>query len=165
MLELSLSLRFPKNLIKNHREGERERKRITAANKPGRRRARAGWPAKMRRSELYAQLVSCLCFFLSFSVFAGHQAAYLVDIQKEDVLFWPADIGWITGLVWNVYGLLLMGSSAVIYDGALDFPTLDRVWKILSHYDATIFGISPTAVRLFSNMDKDSYGIVIYIDG
>ena len=62
-----------------------------------------------------------------FSVFAGHQASYLVNMGKEDRLFWPADIGWITGLVWNVYGLLLVGSSAVIYDGALDFPNSDRV--------------------------------------
>lgn len=84
-----------------------------------------------------------------FSVFAGHQAAYLIDIQAQDVLFWPADIGWITGLVWNVYGLLIMGASAVIYDGGLDYPTADRIWKMLSEYNATIFGISPTAVRLF----------------
>jgi len=84
-----------------------------------------------------------------FSVFAGHQAAYLIDMNKNDILFWPADIGWITGLVWNVYGLLMMGASAVIYDGALDFPTIDRIWKMLSDYQATIFGISPTAVRLF----------------
>ncbi len=84
-----------------------------------------------------------------FSVFAGHQASYLVDITCDDTLFWPADIGWITGLVWNVYGLLLMGASAVIYDGALDFPTSDRIWKMLEDYQATIFGISPTAVRLF----------------
>lgn len=84
-----------------------------------------------------------------FSVFAGHQAAYLIDMNKNDTLFWPADIGWITGLVWNVYGLLIMGASAVIYDGALDFPSIDRIWKILSDYQATIFGISPTAVRLF----------------
>ena len=84
-----------------------------------------------------------------FSVFAGHQAAYLIDTQENDILFWPADIGWITGLVWNVYGLLIMGASAVIYDGALDFPNYDRIWKILSDYGATIFGISPTAVRLF----------------
>ena len=84
-----------------------------------------------------------------FSVFAGHQAAYLVDIQAQDILFWPADIGWITGLVWNVYGLLIMGATAVIYDGALDFPTSDRIWKMLSDYETTIFGISPTAVRLF----------------
>jgi len=84
-----------------------------------------------------------------FSVFAGHQAAYLIDMNKNDTLFWPADIGWITGLVWNVYGLLIMGASAVIYDGALDFPSIDRIWKMLSDYQATIFGISPTAVRLF----------------
>ena len=90
-----------------------------------------------------------------FSVFAGHQAAYLIDTQAQDVLFWPADIGWITGLVWNVYGLLLMGASAVIYDGGLDFPTSDRVWKMLSEYNATIFGISPTAVRLFKKNNVD----------
>jgi len=84
-----------------------------------------------------------------FSVFAGHQASYLVDIHQNDILFWPADIGWITGLVWNVYGLLIMGASAVIYDGALDYPNMDRIWEILSKYNATIFGISPTAVRIF----------------
>jgi len=84
-----------------------------------------------------------------FSVFAGHQAAYLIDMNENDILFWPADIGWITGLVWNVYGLLVMGATAVIYDGAFDFPTIDRIWKMLSDYEVTIFGISPTAVRLF----------------
>jgi len=84
-----------------------------------------------------------------FSVFAGHQAAYLIDMNKNDTLFWPADIGWITGLVWNVYGLLIMGATAVIYDGAFDFPTIDRIWKMLYDYQVTIFGISPTAVRLF----------------
>ena len=90
-----------------------------------------------------------------FSVFAGHQASYLVNMGQNDRLFWPADIGWITGLVWNVYGLLLVGSSAVIYDGALDFPNSDRVWKILSKYQATIFGISPTAVRLFKKINSN----------
>ena len=90
-----------------------------------------------------------------FSVFAGHQASYLVNMDKDDILFWPADIGWITGLVWNVYGLLLVGSSAVIYDGALDFPNSDRVWEILSKYQATIFGISPTAVRLFKKVNSN----------
>ena len=90
-----------------------------------------------------------------FSVFAGHQASYLVDINQKDNLFWPADIGWITGLVWNVYGLLIMGSSAVIYDGALDYPNSDRVWEILSKYDITIFGISPTAVRLFKKNNAE----------
>lgn len=84
-----------------------------------------------------------------FSVFAGHQAFYLIDLHKDDILFWPADIGWITGLVWNVYGLLIVGASALIYDGALDFPDSTRVWKMIDEYNITIFGISPTAVRLF----------------
>ena len=88
-----------------------------------------------------------------FSVFAGHQASYLVNMGENDRLFWPADIGWITGLVWNVYGLLLRGSNAIIYDGALDFPNSDRVWEILSKHKATIFGISPTAVRLFKKIN------------
>jgi len=84
-----------------------------------------------------------------FSVFAGHQAAYLIDLHKDDVLFWPADIGWITGLVWNVYGLLEIGATAVIYDGAIDWPNYNRIWDMLHEYNATIFGISPTAVRMF----------------
>jgi len=84
-----------------------------------------------------------------FSVFAGYQTAFLIDMHENDIILWPADIGWITGLVWNVYGLLLIDASAVIYDGALDYPNFDRIWNMLYDYNATIFGISPTAVRLF----------------
>ena len=84
-----------------------------------------------------------------FSVFVGHQAAFLIDTTENDVILWPADIGWITGLVWNVYGLLIRGASAIIYDGALDFPNFNRIWDMLHEYNVTIFGISPTAVRLF----------------
>ena len=84
-----------------------------------------------------------------FSVFAGYQASFLIDVGRNDVILWPADIGWITGLVWNVYGLLIQGGSAVIYDGALDHPDFNRVWDLLEKYNATIFGISPTAVRMF----------------
>jgi len=84
-----------------------------------------------------------------FSVFAAQQSGFLIDMNENDVLLWPADIGWITGLVWNVYGLLLVGASAVIYDGALNYPNFNRIWDMLYHYNVTIFGISPTAVRLF----------------
>jgi acetyl-CoA synthetase len=84
-----------------------------------------------------------------FSVFAGHQSSFLIDTTQNDVILWPADIGWITGLVWNVYGVLIQGASAVIYDGALDYPDFNRIWDMLQEYNATIFGISPTAVRLF----------------
>ena len=83
-----------------------------------------------------------------FTVYAGHQASYLIDLTDTDVLFWPADIGWITGQVWNVYGLLEIGATAIIYDGAIDYPTPNRIWEILSKYGVTIFGISPTATRM-----------------
>jgi acetyl-CoA synthetase len=84
-----------------------------------------------------------------FSVFAGYQSGFLIDMNESDILLWPADIGWITGLVWNVYGLLLVGASAIIYDGALNYPNFNHIWDLLHHYNVTIFGISPTAVRLF----------------
>jgi len=84
-----------------------------------------------------------------FSVFAAYQSGFLIDMNENDVLLWPADIGWITGLVWNVYGLLLVGASAIIYDGALNYPNFNHIWNLLSYYNVTIFGISPTAVRLF----------------
>jgi len=84
-----------------------------------------------------------------FSVFAGYQSGFLIDMNENDILLWPADIGWITGLVWNVYGLLLVGASAVIYDGALNYPNFNRIWDLLYYHNVTIFGISPTAVRLF----------------
>lgn len=84
-----------------------------------------------------------------FSVFAGYQAAFLIDMNQDDVILWPADIGWITGLVWNVYGLLIRGASAILYDGALNYPNFERIWDMLYQHNATIFGISPTAVRLF----------------
>ena len=84
-----------------------------------------------------------------FSVFAGYQASFLIDMNDDDVILWPADIGWITGLVWNLYGLLMRGASAVLYDGTLNYPNFERIWDMLHRYNATIFGISPTAVRLF----------------
>ena len=89
------------------------------------------------------------------AVFAGHQSRYLIDTTQNDVLFWPADIGWITGMIWNVYGLLECGASAVIYDGALDWPDFHTVWKIVEQYGVTIFGISPTAIRMFRRYLRD----------
>lgn len=85
----------------------------------------------------------------AFSVYAGHQAAYLIDMKKGDILLWPADIGWITGQTWNVYGLLAMGATAILYDGAIDWPSPTRLFEMIQKYRVTIFGISPTAVRLY----------------
>ena len=84
----------------------------------------------------------------AFSAFAGHQASYLLDLRAGETLFWPADIGWITGLVWNVYGLLMTGAAAVLYDGAIDRPGPGRFWEIARRHGATVLGTSPTAARM-----------------
>ncbi len=86
-----------------------------------------------------------------FAVYAGHQASYLIDLRPDDVIFWPADIGWITGQVWNCYGLLEIGATAILYDGALDYPNQEKIWEILEKFGVTIFGISPTATRMLKS--------------
>ncbi|MGI0101307.1 MAG: acyl-CoA synthetase [Nitrosotalea sp.] len=91
-----------------------------------------------------------------FAVFAAHQSAYLIDQKKDDRLFWPADIGWITGLTWNIFGTLETGSTAIIYDGALNWPDDERLWKIILDYKITIFGISPTAIRMIKSKPEQS---------
>lgn len=53
-----------------------------------------------------------------FTVVAAQQAAYLIDMKPDDILFWYADIAWITGQVWVVYGSPIMGATALVYDDA-----------------------------------------------
>ena len=91
-----------------------------------------------------------------FAVFAAHQSAYLIDQKKGDILFWPADFGWITGLTWNLYGNLMTGSTAVIYDGAINWPDDERIWKIILNFKITLFGISPTAIRILKSKNVGS---------
>ncbi len=88
-----------------------------------------------------------------FMVFAAQQAAYLIDLKSNDILFWPADIGWITGQTWTVYGSLLMNATSILYDGAPDYPTIDHWFDIIDEENVTIFGTAPTAIRLFMKHD------------
>ena len=53
-----------------------------------------------------------------------------------------------------------MGASSVIYDGALDYPNSERIWKMLSDFQATIFGISPTATRLFKKNNEEIIQVI-----
>jgi acetyl-CoA synthetase len=84
-----------------------------------------------------------------FTIVAAQQAAYLVDMNPKDVLFWYADIGWITGQVWVVYGSPIIGGTALVYDDALDYPTIDTWCKMIEEHKVSIFGAAPTAIRLF----------------
>jgi acetyl-CoA synthetase len=94
-----------------------------------------------------------------FTVVAAQQAAYLIDLKPDDVLFWYADIGWITGQVWVVYGSPIIGATALVYDDALDYPTPDAWCSLIEEHEVSVFGVAPTAIRLFmkSNMQVGNY--------
>ncbi|HEX9319348.1 MAG TPA: AMP-binding protein, partial [Nitrososphaeraceae archaeon] len=84
-----------------------------------------------------------------FMVVAAQQTAYTID------LFWYADIGWITGQTWVVYGSPIVGGMALIYDGALTYPQPYTWCDLISRHKVSIFGASPTAIRSF--MSNDNY--------
>lgn len=71
------------------------------------------------------------------------------DLKDEDIFFCTADIGWITGHSYIVYGPLSNGATVVMYEGAPDYPEKDRFWRIVEKYKATIFYTAPTSIRSF----------------
>ncbi len=71
------------------------------------------------------------------------------DLKDEDVFWCTADIGWVTGHSYAVYGPLALGATSILYEGTPDFPDVDRFWEIIERYRATIFYTAPTAIRAF----------------
>ena len=77
------------------------------------------------------------------------------DVKDSDVFFCTADIGWVTGHSYVVYGPLLHGATEVMYEGAPDFPDASRMWDIIQKYKVTIFYTTPTALRMFMKYGDD----------
>jgi acetyl-CoA synthetase len=77
------------------------------------------------------------------------------DLRADDVYWCTADIGWVTGHSYLVYGPLANGATCVMYEGAPDFPKRDRFWKIIERYNVSIFYSSATAVRAFMAWGND----------
>ncbi len=71
------------------------------------------------------------------------------DIKDDDVFWCTADIGWVTGHSYIVYGPLANGVTGVMYEGSPDSPGFDRLWQIVEDYKVTIFYTAPTAIRAF----------------
>jgi acetyl-CoA synthetase len=71
------------------------------------------------------------------------------DLRDEDVFWCTADIGWVTGHSYVVYGPLANGATCVMYEGAPDWPEKDRFWEICARHGVTIFYTAPTAIRAF----------------
>ena len=74
---------------------------------------------------------------------------WVFDLKDEDVYWCTADIGWVTGHSYVVYGPLANGATVVMYEGAPDWPQKDRFWEIIERYGVTIFYTAPTAIRAF----------------
>ncbi len=71
------------------------------------------------------------------------------DLKEEDVFWCTADVGWITGHSYLVYGPLANGATCVMYEGAPDWPERDRFWSIIARHGVTILYTAPTAIRAF----------------
>ncbi len=75
---------------------------------------------------------------------------YVFDLHPETDIFWcTADVGWITGHSYIVYGPLANGATQVMYEGVPNYPDNDRMWSIIEKYKVTLFYTAPTAIRTF----------------
>ncbi|HMH12841.1 MAG TPA: acetate--CoA ligase [Edaphobacter sp.] len=85
-----------------------------------------------------------------YSVQTYLTSKYVFDLQEEDVYWCTADIGWVTGHSYVVYGPLQNGATVVMYEGAPNWPEFDRFWKIVDAHKVTVFYTAPTAIRAFT---------------
>ena len=76
-------------------------------------------------------------------------AKWVFDLKDEDTYWCSADIGWVTGHSYIVYGPLLNGATTLMYEGAPNYPEPDRFWSIIEKYNVSIFYTAPTAIRAF----------------
>ena len=80
---------------------------------------------------------------------------WVFDLKEESVYWCSADVGWVTGHSSIVYAPLAHGAAIVLYEGAPDYPAIDRWWEIIEKYGVTIFYTSPTAIRMFMGQGEE----------
>ena len=76
-------------------------------------------------------------------------AKAIFDLREDDTYWCTADIGWVTGHSYIIYCILANGVTTVMYEGAPNYPDLDRFWDIIEKYRVTVFYTAPTAIRTF----------------
>jgi acetyl-CoA synthetase len=84
-----------------------------------------------------------------YSVGTQLTCKYVFDLKEEDTYWCTADIGWVTGHSYIVYGPLQCGATSLMYEGAPNFPEPDRFWSIIDRHSVNIFYTAPTAIRTF----------------
>ena len=80
---------------------------------------------------------------------------YVFDLKEDDVYWCTADIGWVTGHSYIVYGPLANGATSVMYEGTPDYPDRDRFWAVVEKYGCTILYTAPTAIRTFMKWGEE----------
>jgi acetyl-CoA synthetase len=80
---------------------------------------------------------------------------WVFDLRENDVYWCTADIGWVTGHSYVVYGPLANGATVLMYEGAPDWPQKDRFWELIERHGVTIFYTAPTAIRAFMRWGTD----------
>jgi len=84
-----------------------------------------------------------------YLVWANRTSQWVFDLRDEDVYWCTADIGWVTGHTYTVYGPLSLGATVVIYEGGPMTPQPDRFWRVVEKHEVSVFYTAPTAIRAF----------------
>jgi len=84
-----------------------------------------------------------------YLLYAKLTSKYVFDLRDEDIYWCTADVGWVTGHSYVVYGPLANGATSLMYEGAPNYPEPDRFWRIVEKYGVTILYTAPTAIRAF----------------
>jgi len=90
-----------------------------------------------------------------YAVGVAYTTRLVFDLKDDDVYWCTADIGWVTGHSYVVYGPLLNGATTLLYEGAPDAPDKDRFWQLVARHRVTIFYTAPTAIRAFVRWGDD----------
>ena len=85
-----------------------------------------------------------------YMVYVYLTTKYVFDLRDEDTYWCTADIGWVTGHSYILYGPLLNGATSLMYEGAPNYPNPDRFWEIVERHKVNIFYTAPTAIRAFT---------------
>lgn len=89
-----------------------------------------------------------------YLTYVNSTIAWAFNIEPNSIYWCTADIGWITGHSYVVFGPLMQGISSILYEGAADYPHPDQWWKLIEKYKVTIFYTSPTALRMLKRYDS-----------
>ena len=90
-----------------------------------------------------------------YLLYAAETFKYIFDIKDSDIYFCTADIGWITGHSYIVYGPLANGATTLMYEGSPTFPAADRFWRVIEKHKVSVFYTAPTAIRALAKEGEE----------